>query len=219
MAIFKRHEQSDVEQKDAARASGTGAPGGQPEQHSRVMPPFVAPRGAAAAGVVPPPAAPVYSMRPAESAVRVDDSAESSVATLVAEKLRATSEEQDSLQGSLRVAMQRTKTEVAPAQGVRRRPARPAAPLPPRLAHAQAPQGFDPSRAIQAGLLHLAWRWQQAGSPIRAIHAYMELLMRYPDTEAAAAAVADLVDLSEKLAREGQFHTALAIYEHLEHLA
>jgi hypothetical protein len=30
--------------------------------------------------------------------------------------------------------------------------------------------------------------------------------------------VADLVALSEKLAEQGQFHTALAIYDHLEEL-
>jgi len=43
--------------------------------------------------------------------------------------------------------------------------------------------------------------------------------MRYPGTPAAAAAVADLVKLSEKLTAEGQFHTALTIYDHLERLA
>jgi hypothetical protein len=77
---------------------------------------------------------------------------------------------------------------------------------------------FDPVVAAQTGLLNLAWRWQQAGAPIRAIHTYVELLTRYPDTPAAAAAVADLVELSEKLAHEGQFHTALGIYDQLEEL-
>ena len=79
-------------------------------------------------------------------------------------------------------------------------------------------QGFDPSRATQAGLLNLAWKWQESGSPIRAIHAYMELLCRYPDSAGADAAVADLVALSNKLAEQGQFHTALAIYDQLEEL-
>ena len=77
----------------------------------------------------------------------------------------------------------------------------------------------NPAACAQAGLLSLAWRWQDAGAPIRAIHAYVELLTRYPDTPAAAAAVTDLVELSEKLVEEGQFHTALAIYDHLEQLA
>jgi len=67
--------------------------------------------------------------------------------------------------------------------------------------------------------LSLACRWQEAGAPIRAIHTYIELLTRYPDTAAAAAAVSDLVELSEKLADQGQFHIALAIYDHLEYLA
>jgi hypothetical protein len=46
----------------------------------------------------------------------------------------------------------------------------------------------------------------------------VELLTRYPDTPAAGAAVSDLVELSEKLVGEGQFHTALAIYDQLERL-
>jgi TolA-binding protein len=72
--------------------------------------------------------------------------------------------------------------------------------------------------ATQAGMLNLAWKWQEAGSPIRAIHTYIELLHRYPDTPGAAAAVADLVALSEILTKQGQFHTALAIFDHLEEL-
>jgi hypothetical protein len=78
--------------------------------------------------------------------------------------------------------------------------------------------GFDPVAATQAGMLNLAWRWQEAGAFIRAIHTYVELLTRYPDTPGADAAVADLVELSEKLVEHGQFHTALAIYDHLEEL-
>jgi TolA-binding protein len=72
---------------------------------------------------------------------------------------------------------------------------------------------------IQSGLLSLARRWQEDGSSHRAIHAYVELLTRYPETPAAAAAISDLVELSESLAREGQFHAALGIYDHLEQLA
>ncbi len=79
-------------------------------------------------------------------------------------------------------------------------------------------QMYDPVAATQAGLLNLAWKWQEAGAPIRAIHAYMQVLIRYPDSPGAEAAVADLMELSDKLATQGQFHTALAIYEHLEHL-
>ena len=72
--------------------------------------------------------------------------------------------------------------------------------------------------AAQTGLLNLAWSWQKSGAPIRAIHTYVQLLSRYPGTPAAAAAVADLVELSETLANQGQFHTALAIWEQLEEL-
>ena len=84
-------------------------------------------------------------------------------------------------------------------------------PAPPR-------HQFDRMAATQAGLLKLAWKWQEAGAPIRAIHTYIELLTRYPDTPGADAAVADLVELSDILTEQGQFHTALAIYDHLEEL-
>ena len=46
----------------------------------------------------------------------------------------------------------------------------------------------------------------------------MQLLDRYPGTDAADAAVADLVELSDRLAQQGQYHIALAIYEQLEQL-
>lgn len=189
MGIFRR-DHGDVQQTSAAPYPETGATGSQLEQQAMLMPPFMpAPDGAAAPGVVPPPAAPIYSMRPPESATRADGSADG----LAADSMRMAS------------------TVAAPATRARRpltrRPARPVQQIP-----------FDPTRCAQAGLLKLAWRWQQAGAPIRAIHTYMQLLDRYPHTPAAAAAVADLVELSEDLARHGHFHVALGIYEELEEL-
>ena len=194
MSIFKRTA-PDVQQATAPSSqAGTEtlmAPGATP-------------------GVVPPAAAPIYSTRPAEPA-RVESEPES----VVAEKVRVAREAQQSAQERVRVAVSRARGPVA-APGVQRRrvvPAAAATPMAPSTAL------LDPQATAQTGMLHLAWRWQEAGAPIRAVHTYVELLRRYPGTAAAAAAVTDLVNLSEKLANEGQFHTALAIYDHLEELA
>jgi hypothetical protein len=141
----------------------------------------------------------------------VDSEAESHVAA----KVRIAREAQQAAQERIRASVRRTKSTAAPP-GVQRRSVQPQEPVVP-----QTPR-HQPSNSVsvaQAGLLSLAWRWQEAGAPIRAINAYVELLTRYPDTAAAAAAVQDLVALSEKLADEGQFHTALVIYDHLEELA
>lgn len=190
MGIFRR-DHSDVQQASAATYPETAAQGGQLEQQALLMPPFMpAIDGAAAPGVVPPPAAPMYSMRPPESAPGTDSGADA----VAAETMRMAS------------------TVATPATRARRRP------LTRRPLRPAAQQPFDPKRCAQAGLLKLAWRWQEAGAPIRAIHTYMQVLTRYPHTAAAAAAVADLVELSEDLARHGHFHIALGIYEELEEL-
>jgi hypothetical protein len=217
MSLFKRHDQGGVQVSEAP-SPRPGAEAGQAQQQARsskLTPPFVSPvaasQPAAAPGVVPPPAAPIYSMRPPEP----------EAPTAVAEKPRAPKDAQQSIQasvngsvnGSVQVAVRRTRAASA-ASSLRSRPVQqPAASTPA----ARLP--FDAVRAAQTGLLNLAWSWQAAGAPIRAIHTYMQVLHRYPDTPAADAAVADLVELSQKLAGEGQFHTALAIYEHLEQLA
>lgn len=199
MAIFKRHDQGDVQQVSASPTPETGANGG--EQTAKMMPPFVSAPRSAAPGVVPPPAAPTYTLVEGDSA------------SLVAEKVKTGNDAQPSLQESVRVAVQRART-TAPARSVRRQQPQ----VIPQPSRAAARQTFDPTRAAQAGLLNLAWNWQQAGAPIRAIHAYMQVLSRYPDTPAADAAVADLVEISDKLAGEGQFHIALGIYDQLEQL-
>jgi hypothetical protein len=144
----------------------------------------------------------MYSTRPPESA-------EGSVA----EKVRLAREAQQSVNARVRSAVQRAR-----AQASTGRPARAfVGPIPQRPATIGPP--CDGPAIAQAGLLNLAWSWQAAGAPIRAIHAYIDVLTRYPDTPAACAAVEDLVALSEKLVAEGQFHTALAIFDHLESLA
>jgi hypothetical protein len=203
MTLFKRQEQqADVQPKAAASASAPGAA-------TQVL----APQTPAAPGVVPPPAAPVYSTRPPEATQRF----ELDTGSLVAEVTKA-SESPQNVQKSVRVAVQRTRTASAPGKSVVRRPAQQAVPAPAWATPQRARQAFDPSRCAQAGLLNLAWSWQQSGAPIRAIHAYMKVITRYPGTAGAAAAVADLVELSDKLADQGQFHIALGIYEELEHL-
>ena len=194
MSIFK-HSGSNVKEA-AAPSPQTAVAEGQAEQPGKLLPPFMPPaaaRPAAAPGVVPPPAAPVYSMRPPEPAPRADTAA----ATAVSEDVKRA-------------------RAMAAAQSMATRAAR-------RTALAACPPApsrhpFDRMAATQAGLLKLAWKWQEAGAPIRAIHAYIELLTRYPDTPGADAAVADLVELSDILVEQGQFHTALAIYDHLEEL-
>ena len=206
MSIFKGR---DFQPTSATAAHETLAQAGQPEQLATLMPPFApqgaAPRTATAPGVVPPPAAPMYSFADADAEFAV------------AEKVRMARERaQASVQGSLRVAVERTRASAT--SGARRRAAQQAAPVAPRAARPHVRPSFDPVRAAQTGLLNLAWSWQEAGAPIRAIHAYMQVLARYPGTAAAGAAVADLVELSDKLAAQGQFHIALGIYDHLEEL-
>lgn len=197
MSIFK-HSGSNVKEAPAPSPQAAAVEG-QGEQSGKLLPPFMPPaaaqRPAAAPGVVPPPAAPVYSMRPPEPAPRADNAAAAAASDDV----------------------KRARAMAAAAQSMAARSvqrATPVAACPP----APSRHPFDRMAATQAGLLKLAWKWQEAGAPIRAIHTYIELLTRYPDTPGADAAVADLVELSDILTEQGQFHTALAIYDHLEAL-
>jgi hypothetical protein len=200
MSIFKR---SSAEVQQATGTSATATDPGQPPANA------IPPASAASPGVVPPPAAPIYSTRPPEAA---DGS--------VQERMKAARDAQQSAQERIRIAVQRARSSTA-AAGARGRQAQQPGSM-TSAAGARPPinarQPFDALACAQTGLLNLAWRWQEAGAPIRAIHAYMALLQRYPESAAAGAAVADLVQLSEKLAGEGQFHTALGIYEQLEQL-
>jgi len=60
--------------------------------------------------------------------------------------------------------------------------------------------------------------WRTVVITVRVFPGNLEEDLRSDITPAANAAVSDLVELSEKLASEGQFHTALAIYDELERL-
>ena len=77
---------------------------------------------------------------------------------------------------------------------------------------------FHPRRAIPVGLLRLARDWSDAGSIYQAIHAYFEVLIRYPGTQAAEAAVEELLTLAERLTQQGRYHAALNIFNKLEQL-
>ena len=208
MSIFTRSS-GDAQKKSGASPAEATEAGALPAERS---PSSTFASVNTTPGVVPPPSAPLYSMRPLDPAARVEREQEG----VVAEKVRLAMEAQESARERIRRALQRSRTVAAPPPGVRRRPTH-CATLTPL---AQAPRRpTDSMTCAQAGLLRLAWSCQESGAPIRAIHAYVELLTRYPDTPAADAAVADLVALSEQLAEDGQFHAALAIYDHLEHLA
>jgi hypothetical protein len=204
MSIFKRNDPAETQQAVDTAVAEPGAQG-KSEQQAKLMPPFVT------TGVVPPAAAPMYSMRPPESGA-----AERDTGSLIAERVRTGRGTQENVQDRLRIALQRTRMASSQAKAGR---GRPQAPVGTRTMQSPTHVSFDPVRAAQTGLLNLAWSWQEAGAPIRAINAYLQVLLRYPDTPAAAAAVADLVELSDKLAGAGQFHTALVIYDHLEQLA
>ena len=78
---------------------------------------------------------------------------------------------------------------------------------------------FDPRRAIPVGLLRLARNWQEAGSIYQAMHAYTEVLVRYPQTGAADAAVEELLLMANKLSQQGKYYAALNIFNKLEQLS
>ena len=212
----------------SAVSSEAGGQAGQPELEA-VTPPFLRPGSAAAggaAGVVPPVAAPIYSMLPgmglphsippAASAPRsapqngVIAEVQAAAENAVAEGARVARETQQ----RVRVAIDRA-TGTAPANGTRRRATQQA---PQRAPRSRPRQPFDPVAYAQTGLLNLAHNWAQSGAPLRAIHTYMQVLIRYPGTPAASAAVADLVEYADSLAEQGMFHAALSIYDQLEEL-
>ena len=230
--FFKPRNPGDVQQTSAAPSTEAGAPEGHPGEEAGLLPPFVRPGAAAAgvappvgtapgmmppvaaaSGVVPPLAAPVYSMAPAVPVPPPPPADES----VVIEAVTAPPETQRRVEQQVQVALQRASAAGSPAPVVRSRPAPPRAPA-PRSAPRRPRQAFDPQAYAQAGMVNLAWAWSQSGSPIRAIHTYMQVLSRYPGTPAADAAVADLVAIADLLAEQGQFHTALSIYDKMDEL-
>jgi tetratricopeptide (TPR) repeat protein len=74
----------------------------------------------------------------------------------------------------------------------------------------------NPRNAARLGLLHMAREWREQGSVYQALHAYEEILGRYPGTGVAAAATEELLEMARKLEAQGQFRGALEIFHKLE---
>src|SRR5512138_2451265 len=107
MSIFKRKEPGDVQQ-----ASAPSAPAASAAARGTPVAPTAPQRNP---GVVPPPAAPVYSMRPAEAATRFEIEAQAAAP----DRVRMTADEaqlraQQLLQRRVRVAVEATRTTAAP---------------------------------------------------------------------------------------------------------
>ncbi len=77
---------------------------------------------------------------------------------------------------------------------------------------------FDPHGAIRVGMLRLARNWANEGHVYSAINTYREVLMRYPGTGVAAAAVEDMLELALFLERRGMYFTALNLFHTMEEL-
>jgi len=77
---------------------------------------------------------------------------------------------------------------------------------------------FNPRGAIPVGLLRLARNWSDTGSIYQAIHAYTEVLVRYPQSGAAEAATEELLLMADKLSQQGRYYAALNIFNKLEQL-
>ncbi len=103
------------------------------------------------------------------------------------------------------------------------RQARPPAPAPRRtvaVSEKPAPDWvFDPHGAVRVGMLRLARNWANEGHVYSAINTYREVLIRYPGTGVAAAAVEDMLELATYLEEKGMYFTALNLFHPMEELA
>lgn len=77
---------------------------------------------------------------------------------------------------------------------------------------------FDPHAGIRVGLLQLARNWAEEGHVYSAINTYKMLLMRYPDTGVAAAAVEDMLHLATSLQQRGMYFAALNLFNTMEEM-
>jgi hypothetical protein len=76
----------------------------------------------------------------------------------------------------------------------------------------------NPKFAAREGLLRMARQWRDTGSTHQAVEAYKEILINYPGTQVAAAAVQELVELAQMMENQGQFHSALEVFRMMEQL-
>jgi hypothetical protein len=79
-------------------------------------------------------------------------------------------------------------------------------------------QVFEGRSAARVGRLRLARKWRDRGGSYQAIHAYTEILIRYPGQGVANAAAEELLDLADRLEDQGGFYTVLDILDRLERL-
>lgn len=84
-----------------------------------------------------------------------------------------------------------------------------------RVVHGEV---FNAKTAIQLGLVRMARSWSETGAIYQAIHAYTEVLIRYPQTGAAEVAAEELLLMAERLAQQGRYYAALNIFNKLEEL-
>ncbi|MBV9279203.1 MAG: hypothetical protein JOZ41_03900 [Chloroflexi bacterium] len=77
---------------------------------------------------------------------------------------------------------------------------------------------YDPAAAVRAELIRLGDDWRAAGALYQAIAAYTEVLTRYPDSGAAAAATEGLVTIAREMKQHGRYYAALGIFKKLEAL-
>ena len=120
---------------------------------------------------------------------------------------QATAQEDSAAEKPNRPSRQSSSSENSPGKRDKKTPARGKS-----SSGAQA----NPRNAARLGLLHMAREWREKGSIYQALHAYEEILGRYPGTGVAAAATEELLEMARKLEAEGQFRSALEIFHKLE---
>ncbi len=79
-------------------------------------------------------------------------------------------------------------------------------------------QSFEPGSLARKHMLSLARNLQAEGQVYSAIYLLKRLLEDYPETPESRMAVRDYAALGEYLESQGMVHTALSMYEWLEHL-
>ena len=77
---------------------------------------------------------------------------------------------------------------------------------------------FDPGSVARKHMLRMARDLQQEGQVYSAIYLLKRLLNDYPETPESRMAVQEYAALGEFFESQGMVHTALSMYEWLEHL-
>jgi flagellar biosynthesis/type III secretory pathway ATPase len=80
------------------------------------------------------------------------------------------------------------------------------------------PARYDRTAVTRSIRLRLARDLKNAGAIYQALHAYTEIMARYPGTDTARDAAVELAALAETLEQQGKVRTALHIFDTLEQL-